>query len=317
METQDPLTESPTSPALSNAEIADRLASLAQLLSTQKENPYKAKAYRRAASSIRTLSESIDELVREEADLTRFEGIGEAISSAIREIVLTGRLGKLEKLRSEASPALASISAYPRLDPKRVLRIYKKLNLSSVEELRAHLESGAIETALGQRMAQHVRQGLTETHGMLLYRADDLRDAVGEYLVSKCGVRRAEVVGDYRRRAEVIEDMEFIIETDDFPAVIAKLQRYGGWTPLVTSSKDTALFTLSSGIQLRIQRASPDNWGFSLIEGTGSTAHLRKLAALTGSLKSLKSKGPFPTEEASIRQFRPGVHRAGTARGPR
>src|ERR1700681_1594579 len=78
---------------LSNAEIADRLASLAQLLSTQKENPYKVKAYRRAAGAIRTLSESLDELVREDADLTRYAGIGEAIASAIREIVLTGTLG--------------------------------------------------------------------------------------------------------------------------------------------------------------------------------------------------------------------------------
>ena len=237
-------------------------------------------------------------MVHEEADLTRFDGIGEAISSAVREIVLTGTLGKLEKLRSEASPALASISAYPRLDPKQVMRIYKKLDISSVEELREQLESGAIEKALGQRMAQHVRQGLTETHGMLLYRADDLRDAVEEFLVAKCGVRRAEVVGDYRRRAEVIEDMEFIIETDDFPAVIAKLQRYGGRTPLVSASKNTALFTLSSGIQLRIRLASPKDWGLSLIECTGSKAHLRKLTAVTGSLKSLKSRGPFPTEEA-------------------
>ena len=42
-----------TPTVLSNAEIADRLASLAQLLSTQKENPYKVKAYRRAAAHIR------------------------------------------------------------------------------------------------------------------------------------------------------------------------------------------------------------------------------------------------------------------------
>src|SRR6476646_660052 len=105
---------------LSNAEIADRLAGLAQLLSTQKENPYKVKAYQRAAAKIRTLSESIEELVREEADLTAYAGIGEAIGSAIREIVLTGTLGKLEKLRAEASPELVGLSAYPRLDPKRV-----------------------------------------------------------------------------------------------------------------------------------------------------------------------------------------------------
>jgi DNA polymerase (family 10) len=37
---------------LTNAEIADRLASLAQLLSAQKENPYKVKAYQRAATSL-------------------------------------------------------------------------------------------------------------------------------------------------------------------------------------------------------------------------------------------------------------------------
>jgi DNA polymerase (family 10) len=300
MESHAPVKESP---ALSNAEIADRLASLAQLLSTQKENPYKVKAYRRAAASIRNLSESIDELIREEADLTRFEGIGEAISSAIREIVLTGSLGKLDKLRSEASPALASISAYPRLDPKRVLRIYKKLTISSVAELRERLQSGAIEKAFGQRMEQHVRQGLTETHGMLLYRADDLRDAVEEFLLAKCGVRRAEVVGAYRRRAEIIEDMEFVIETDDFPAVIARLQRYGGRTPLISSSQDSALFALSSGIQLRIKRAYPKEWGLSLIEGTGSKAHLRKLAAVTGPLKSLKAKGPFPEEADFYRKF--------------
>jgi DNA polymerase (family X) len=94
---------------LSNAEIADRLASLAQLLSLQKENPYRVKAYQRATAKIRTLSESIDELVRNSSDLTAYAGIGQAIARAIREIVLTGSLGKLEKLRSHAGPELASL----------------------------------------------------------------------------------------------------------------------------------------------------------------------------------------------------------------
>jgi DNA polymerase/3'-5' exonuclease PolX len=97
----------------------------AQLLSTQKENPYKVKAYHRAAAKIRSLSESLDELVREEADLTQFPGIGDAIASAIREIVLTGTLRKLDTLRGQAAPEVASLADYPRLDPKRVLRIYK------------------------------------------------------------------------------------------------------------------------------------------------------------------------------------------------
>jgi len=98
----DPTSEQTT--VLSNAEIADRLASLAQMLSSQKENPYKVKAYRRAAAHIRNLPESLDEMVRREEDLTQFAGIGAAIASAIREIVTTGTLTKLERLRGAASP---------------------------------------------------------------------------------------------------------------------------------------------------------------------------------------------------------------------
>jgi DNA polymerase (family 10) len=54
---------SPDNPStlLSNADIADRLASLAQLLSAQNENPCRIKAYRRAAAIVRTIPESLDE----------------------------------------------------------------------------------------------------------------------------------------------------------------------------------------------------------------------------------------------------------------
>jgi len=290
-------------PKLSNAEIADRLASLAQLLSTQKENPYKIKAYTRAAAKIRTLSESVDELVGDDADLTAYAGIGDAIASAIREIVLTGTLGKLEKLRSEASPELASLSAFPRLDPKRVLRVYKKLGIHSIEELRERLENGEIEKILGLRMAQHVRQGVTEARAMLLYRAHDLRVAVEEFLLEKCGVRCTEAVGDYRRRVDVIEELAFIVETDNFAAVVSRLERYGGRTPLLNTTRDAALYALSSGILLRIQAASKPYWGLSLVQCTGSKAHLRKLAVVTGSPSDLKAKGPFPIEEGLYAKF--------------
>lgn len=59
-----------------------------------------------------------------DADLTAYAGIGGAIAGAIREIAHP--LEKLAKLRSASSPELAGISAFPRLDPRRVLRIYKE-----------------------------------------------------------------------------------------------------------------------------------------------------------------------------------------------
>jgi DNA polymerase (family 10) len=294
-----------TATAIANygVRVADRLASLAQFLSAQKENPYKVKAYQRGAAKIRTLSESIEELVRDEVDLTAYAGIGEAISSAIQEIVRTGTLGKLEKLRSQASPELASLGDYPRLDPKRVLRVYKKLGISSIDALREKLEHGELEKAFGPRTAQHIRQGLTETHAILLYKAHDLRNAVEEFLLNRCGVRAAEVVGDYRRCVEIIEELAFIVDVEDFAALVARLERYGGRTRLLSANKNTAVYALSSGIRLRIDRATKENWGLSLIRSTGSKTHLRKLASVTGALESLISKGPYPTEAHLYREF--------------
>jgi DNA polymerase (family 10) len=288
---------------MSNAEIAERLAGLAQLMAAGKENRYKVKAYQRAAARLRTFSESIDELVREEADLTAFAGIGDAIAACIREIVLTGTLTKLEKLRGDASPELASITQHPRLDPKRVLRVYKKLGIGSIDALKERLSSGEIQKVLGLRMAQHIRQGLTDTHAMLIYRADDLRASLEEFLLSRCATRRVQVTGDYRRRVEIIEEFSFVIETDDFQGVTGKLARFGGRTPIVNANRHEALFALSAGIPLRVRTASEHDWGLRLIACTGSKAHIRKLVAVTGPLRGLKAHGRWPEESSVYKKF--------------
>src|SRR5207249_4111668 len=118
------------------------LMTLAQLLAARGENPFKVKAYRRAAKTISSLGESIDELVRNGGDLTEYPGIGSAIDSVIREIVHTGTLGQIEKLRADIAPEILELTPYPQLDAKRVLRIYKKLNISSTAALKEKLDNG-------------------------------------------------------------------------------------------------------------------------------------------------------------------------------
>jgi DNA polymerase (family X) len=295
-----PLSQPPT---LSNAEIADRLSAVAQLLTLEKANPYKIRAYRRAAATIRGLGDSVDELVRSDADLRVYAGIGEAIAAAIREIVLTGTLGTLEKLRSHASPELVAISAHPRLDPRRVLRIYKRLGISTVEALRSALESGEIERVFGARTAQHVKQGLVETEAILLYHAHPLVAEIENFLIRKCGATRAQAVGDYRRCVETISEIAFLVQAGDFPHVIETMQRFGGRTPLLGSTATSATYSLPSGPLLRLERGDKKHWGLALIRNTGSKAHLRKLTAVTGSLAALEKAGPFAGEPAFYKRF--------------
>ena len=155
-----------------------------------------------------------------------------------------------------------------------------------MEELREKLESGDIEKALGLRMAQHVRQGLTETHAMLLYRADDLRDAVEEFLLGQ--MRRDAAPkwsGDYRRRAEVIEEMAFVIETDDFPSVVvaaATLWRPDAAGQFLEGHMPSLPFLPGFSCASSWPRAK--DWGLSLIdvhglEGAPAKARPPSLAA--------------------------------------
>jgi DNA polymerase (family X) len=296
------VSQSAGSGTLSNAEIADRLSSVAQLLTVEKANPYKIRAYRRAAAVVRGLGESLDELVRSNGDLRVYPGIGEAISGAIREIVETGSLKSLEKLRSTATPELVELSEYPRLDPTRVLRVYKKLGISRIDDLRSALDEGRIERTFGVRMAQHVRLGLTDIETILLYHAHKVCDSIRSFLLNRAGVDRAEPTGDYRRRVEIISKLSFLIHARDFNAVVEAMKGYGGRMPLIDSTETTATFSLPSGPLLCLEHAATKDWGCALIRNTGSSAHLRKLGRVTGSLAA-GSSGSFPSEEAFYGHF--------------
>lgn len=289
--------------ALSNAEIADQLLSLAQLLSMEKANPYKVRAYRRGAAVVRTLGESLDSLVRLGGDLTVLPGIGTGIDAAIREIVLSGKLGKLDKLKQAANPELLELSLHPRLDPQRVLRIYKKLGIHSVGELKKAWESGAVQAKFGARMAQHVEQGLVENHTILLYHAHPLVERLREFLLKRCKAGRADAVGEYRRSVEVVSELEFLVPAEKLDAVSSCMEQYGGRTPLLSRNKSSARFSLPSGPALQLHAAEAKNWGTALIRHTGSKEHLRKLQAATGSLQKLEETAAYRTEEAFYRDF--------------
>jgi DNA polymerase (family 10) len=317
---------------LTNPEIAARLASLGQLLSTQGENPFKVRAYRRAAETVKALPESVDALVRKEADLTAYAGIGKAIAGAIREIVLSGSLEQLDALRTKVGPGVAALSEYPQLDPKRVLRAYTALGISTVDELRAKLESGELLKRLGSRMDQHVRRALIESADVLLADADEIGAEVKRFLLKQPGVPRVEFTGELRRRCEVVSETSLMIEASDFPAVVAKLDQYGGRMERLEAEtgRGSVVFRHSSGVRLRVDHGTTSNWGMALLIATGSEQHLEKVEEASGGRlrKLARTKTILPEEgkvyqklglsfiEPELREGRDEVERAGRGSMP-
>jgi DNA polymerase (family 10) len=303
---------------------------LAQLLASQGENPYKIRAYRRAAETVRGMSESVADVVNVGADLTRFPGIGQGISAAIREIVVKGSMARVDKLRAEVRPELAALAEYPRLDPQRVLRIYKKLGIGTVAELKQNLESGELGKLCGTRMEQHVREALGERIEILLYDAEIFAATIETFLREKCGVEHVAVAGEVRRKVEIVSVLTFVLQTSDFDHVVTTFRRYGGGAELLASNSRTATFKLSTGGLVTLENSTREQWGIALIVATGATAHLEKLDNVSpGLLRLARSKKKFPSElsvyralsleyvEPELREGRDEVERAQRGELPR
>ncbi len=85
---------------MKNSEVAAVFNDIACLLEAKKDNPFKIRAYKKAASSIEGLPMEIETLVAKDR-LREVPGVGEAIAKKITELVTTGRLGYYERLKGE------------------------------------------------------------------------------------------------------------------------------------------------------------------------------------------------------------------------
>ena len=135
-------------PPVSNSEIADRLEAFASLLELSDANPYTARAYRRAAETIRGSAAPVEELVRS-GRVRSLRGIGRSIETKLRELVETGQIAELAELERELSPDMVGLGRYLGLGAKRSVEIARALDVRTAEELRAAAAAGRLRDVPG------------------------------------------------------------------------------------------------------------------------------------------------------------------------
>jgi Holliday junction resolvasome RuvABC DNA-binding subunit len=149
--------------SVTNPEVAAILDEAGDLLEAQGAQPYRAIAYHRAAASIRELPSPLADLVESggEAALESLPGIGENLARRILEILETGRLQLLERLRGEAEPE-ALFRTVPGIGPRLAAEIHEKLGIESLEELELAMHDGRLSTVtgLGPRRLRAIEESL-------------------------------------------------------------------------------------------------------------------------------------------------------------
>ena len=275
---------------MQNPDIARLFDEVADLLEIQDANPFRVRAYRNAARTIRDFPEPIADLVRAGTkDLTDIPGIGDDLAEKITDIVTTGELPLRKQLASKLPAGLLDLLRIPGLGPKRVKLLYKKLKVKSAADLATALEAGRIQKlkGFGPKMDEKIRAGLGQVHvgerRLLLNEAETQATAVVTYLEAGGAIRQIEVAGSYRRRRETIGDLDIVVtsEGQSSAKVMDRFVAYGDVAEVISKGETRATVKLRGGLQVDLRAVEPDAYGAALLYFTGSKAHnieLRKIA---------------------------------------
>jgi DNA polymerase (family X) len=147
----------------SNEEIAGTFETIADLLEAQAANPYRVRAYRQAAGTLRSLPEPAATILERKGveGLRELPTIGESLSRSIGQLVGSGTIALLERLQGETNPTRV-LATVPGIGPVLAKRIYEALGIETLAELEAAAYDGRLDTVpgFGRKRIRAVRETL-------------------------------------------------------------------------------------------------------------------------------------------------------------
>lgn len=262
-----------------NSDVADIFSQIADLLDIQGANEYRIRAYRTAAQTIGSLSRNVSDMVEEGEDLTELPGIGEDLAGKIEEIVETGTLEQLQKLRAETPAELADALNIAGLGPKRVKKLHEELGIDTLDELKAAAEAGEIRQVHGfgkkieQKILEDIKEAGEEEERTKLVKAEEVVGPLLDYLNEAEGVDEVVVAGSYRRRKETVGDLDVLVTCDANEQVMNHFMNYEDVDEVVSHGDTRSTVILRSGLQVDVRVVAEESYGAALHYFTGSKAH--------------------------------------------
>ncbi|HYX88364.1 MAG TPA: helix-hairpin-helix domain-containing protein [Gaiellaceae bacterium] len=269
-------------PPLDNAAVAGRLEAFASLLELAGAGPYTARAYRRAADTIRALPAPVAELVRT-GRVRELRGIGPGIERRLRELVETGEIEELRELEREVSPELAGLGRFLGLSVRRMLEIGRVLGVRTLPELRAAAAEGRLrevpgvgpetERKLLAALEHATRPRVTAPRPLLLNRSRPLVEAIAEALG---GV----AAGDPRRWVDASERLAVVCAARRPKPVLERFEALPQIVAVVDRGPRRALGVTVEGVPVELVVAEPERFGTELLRATGSPEYVAALGPL-------------------------------------
>ena len=271
-----------------NSEIADIFNRYADLLEIQGANRFKVRAYRNAALTLSSLAYQINDLLKQNEDLTELPGIGDDLAAKIRQIVDTGKLDALAQLEREMPGGIGDLMKIAGLGPKRVKILYEKLKIDNIDKLKKAAEKGGLSKleGFGRKTEQNILESIRrrEKSGSLdrikWVAADEIAGPYVEYLKKSKAIKNMEIAGSYRRRKETVGDLDILVSAAKSSDIMKRFVGYEDVEKILAEGSTKSAVILKSGLQVDLRVIENESYGAALMYFTGSKAHNVKLRTL-------------------------------------
>ncbi|HXQ28882.1 MAG TPA: DNA polymerase/3'-5' exonuclease PolX [Gemmatimonadales bacterium] len=279
---------------MQNPDIARLFDEVSDLLEIKGENPFRVRAYRNAARTIRDFPEPLTDVVaRGTPPLTDLPGIGSDLAEKISTIIATGELPLHKQLAAKLPSGLLDLLRIPGLGPKRVKLLYSSLKIRSAADLAKALAAGRVGKlkGFGPKMVEKIQAGLPQAHvgeqRLLLHDAETEAQAIEAHLETGGGLSAIAVAGSFRRRRETVGDLDVLVTCADRTAVMQRFVTYPDAAEVLAHGDTRSTIRLRGGLQVDLRAVEPAAYGAALQYFTGSKAHNVELRQLAQS-KNLK-----------------------------
>jgi DNA polymerase (family 10) len=269
--------------------VARALDEISRYLQLSDSNPFKARAFEKAARAVENLDDDLLGLV-ESGAIYEVSGIGKATGQIVEEIARTGTSQYLEELRAQYPPGIFELLRVPKLGLKKIGVLHSELGVGSLDELEEAAKSGRLAAlkGFGAKTAAHVLKGIEfarlRESRFLLPIGIEAGELLRERLATIEEVDEVEVSGSVRRRLEVIRNVNIVIATRKRAKVVERL------ADLVEGVQeiDDATFKgkVRGELDVYFHLATPADFGSTLLRTTGSAEFVEAF----GSVPKAKSE---------------------------
>jgi DNA polymerase (family 10) len=294
-----------------NGDLADQLDMLADLMEIDGADYFRISAYRKAADRVREQSAPVAQLALE-GRAKELGGIGKTIEEKIVQVVETGEIEALTKRKQSVPEELVLFLRLPGLGPKTVRRLWKELDITTVDALRAAAEAGQLRElqGLGAKTEQKILEALQaepEPAGpkrTLLGTALPALEAVVAVLAEHPAADKVAIAGSARRMRETVRDLDIIATASDAEALVDYFTKLTWVAEVAAKGGTKATVVAHDGLRFDLRVVPPESFGDLLQHFSGSKQHNIALREDAVRRKlSISEYGVTETETGAVHTF--------------